>query len=213
MAKKKETPPAPPKRVPLGPCVAHDHERRTVIVFEDTGSETPLIGFIPLSYENGFEVQRLGAEEFARAYTVMADYPVERAAALYAQYARSIGASKEALDILGRFTKLTSKDIEMATSKKPAGKTAAKKTPAAKKAGASKPAAKKTAAPKGEAKAPRESAAAMFKELIMAGGKTDDQIFAAVQKKFGLDEKKRSYVAWYRNDLTKKGQKPPAAKA
>lgn len=58
----------------------------------------------------------------------------------------------------------------------------------------------------------RESAAQMFQDLIMAGGKTDDQIFAAVQKKFGLDDKKRSYVAWYRNKLTKDGKKPPAAK-
>jgi len=61
-------------------------------------------------------------------------------------------------------------------------------------------------------KVPRESAAQMFKDLIMAGKLTDDQIFATVKKKFGLDDKKRSYVAWYRNQLSKDGQKPPAAK-
>lgn len=64
----------------------------------------------------------------------------------------------------------------------------------------------------GKASAPRETAAAMFCELIMGGKKTDDQIFAAVKAKFGLDDKKRSYVAWYRNKLKKDGKKPPEAK-
>lgn len=58
----------------------------------------------------------------------------------------------------------------------------------------------------------RETAAAMFQELIMAGSLTDDKIFAKVKDKFGLDDKKRSYVAWYRNKLIKDGKKPPAAK-
>ena len=52
----------------------------------------------------------------------------------------------------------------------------------------------------------------MFKTLIMEGKLTDAQIFAKVQKEFGLDDNKRSYVKWYRNDLVKKGEKPPAAK-
>jgi hypothetical protein len=71
--------------------------------------------------------------------------------------------------------------------------------------------AKKTASKGGE-KAPRESAAGMFCELIMAGNLTDDKIFEKVQAKFGLSDDKRKYVAWYRNKLTKDGKKPPAAK-
>lgn len=66
-----------------------------------------------------------------------------------------------------------------------------------------------------EARGP--TAASMFRELIMADGKTqkltDDQIFAKVQEKFGLDDSRRTYVAWYRKDLAKKGQTPPVAKA
>jgi hypothetical protein len=87
------------------------------------------------------------------------------------------------------------KEIDMAKAKKTTkakGKTVAKKT--------------------GEAKAPRETAAGMFRELILKGGQTDDQIFAAVQKKFSLGDEKRSYVAWYRNQLKKDGKNPPAAK-
>ena len=64
----------------------------------------------------------------------------------------------------------------------------------------------------GKPVAPRETAAAMFQELIMDGKFTDDQIFAKVKAKFKLDDKKRSYVAWYRNKLGKDGKKPPTAK-
>jgi len=85
--------------------------------------------------------------------------------------------------------------------------------------GETSPAAKKAAKAvkngSGEAKTrtPRtDKPAAMFKELIMAGRFTDDVIFKKVQEKFGLDDKKRTYVAWYRNYLTKQGENPPAAK-
>lgn len=64
-------------------------------------------------------------------------------------------------------------------------------------------------------KAPRgPSASSRFKELIMGNATakkplTDDEIFAKVAGEFGLDESKRSYVGWYRNDLRKKGENPP----
>lgn len=92
---------------------------------------------------------------------------------------------------------LTDEEIEMATKAK------------AKKA---KKVADKAAKKSGEPKAPRESAATMFCELIMAGNLTDDKIFEKVQAKFDLSDDKRKYVAWYRNKLTKDGKKPPAAK-
>jgi hypothetical protein len=56
------------------------------------------------------------------------------------------------------------------------------------------------------------SAASRFRELIMEGKKTDDEIFATVAGEYGLDEGKRSYVSWYRNDLKKNGKNPPAPK-
>ena len=68
----------------------------------------------------------------------------------------------------------------------------------------------KTAAAAPAQKEKKPSASAMFCELIMEGKLTDDQIFAAVQIEFKLDESKRSYVKWYRNDLKKKGKNPPA---
>ncbi len=101
----------------------------------------------------------------------------------------------------------------MATTKKAAS--------AAKKSAAPKKGAVAAKAAKGKAKAgtngaatkertPRgETAAAMFQSLIREGKLTDSEIFAKVQTKFGLDDKKRGYVAWYRNYLTKKGEKVP----
>jgi len=72
-----------------------------------------------------------------------------------------------------------------------------------------KPAAITKPAKTKEPAAERKSASGMFKQLIMAGKLTDDQIFAEVQKEFGLEEKQRTYVKWYRNDLSKKGMNPP----
>lgn len=95
---------------------------------------------------------------------------------------------------------------------KPTAKPAVAKKAAAPAKGTAtaKPTTKKPAAPRAEGK---RSAADAFREHIRAGKLTDDAIFAAVQKEFGLDDKKRGYVSWYRNDLRKKGEKVPDAKA
>jgi hypothetical protein len=131
----------------------------------------------------------------------------------------------------------TAKPVTTGTPKPaPAVKNAAKdekKGPPAAKKATTKPATKPAAAeagkkePKGTAaekngppttKAPKEpterkaTASSRFQELIMAGKLTDDEIFAAVKKEFGLGDDKRSYVSWYRNHLAKKGKNPPAAK-
>ena len=71
------------------------------------------------------------------------------------------------------------------------------------KPAAPKPAATKPAAPE---KAKRRTVASAFQDLILEGKLSDDEIFAAVAGEFGLDAKKRSYVAWYRNHLKKLGK-------
>ena len=72
----------------------------------------------------------------------------------------------------------------------------------------------KAAASTKEKPARGPSASSRFKELIMANASakkplTDDEIFAKVAAEFNLDDSKRTYVAWYRNDLRKKGENPP----
>ncbi len=49
-----------------------------------------------------------------------------------------------------------------------------------------------------------------FRELILEGGRKDSEIFAIVQKEFDLPDSRRSYTSWYRRELVKKGQNPPA---
>ena len=198
------------------PC--HDHNRRTCI---QVARSAGLVKFIPLDIILGLEVHLTSADSFDQRFTPMEGYPVEKACQLFVNYSQTLGATKEAMEYLGQVINVSKQELEMATAKKqtsaekPAATKAAK--PAAKKAApvkttkAEKPAAKATkpASKPGEKK---PSAAQMFQDLIMSGKLTDDQIFEKVQTEFGLDEKKRGYVKWYRNHLKKSGANPPEAK-
>ena len=90
--------------------------------------------------------------------------------------------------------------------------TKGRKAPA--KASAKAPA--KAAAPVKAATEKKRTKAVVFRELIMGNATakkpmTDAQIFEAARKEFpDLDDGKASYVKWYRNDLAKKGENPPA---
>jgi hypothetical protein len=187
-----------------------------------------LVKFIPLDIILGLEVHSTSTDSFDQRFTPMEGYPVEKACQLFANYSQTLGATKEAMDYLGQVINVSKQELEMATTKK---QTVAEKPAAAK---AVKPVAKKAAAKPTEVKAGRRaidpvvkakpaekpakpgekkmSAAQMFQDLIMAGKLTDDQIFEKVQAEFGLDEKKRGYVKWYRNHLKKSGANPPEAK-
>lgn len=213
MASKKPTP-------GIIPC--YDRQRRTCVQVERTGTH---VKYIPLDVNEGLQVLTATANEFDQRYEPMVNYPAEKACQLFLNYSQTIGATKEALGYLGQIVNVSKQEADMATTKKTAAteKAAATKT-AAKKAAPAKPAktvevkagrravdpvvkvpAKKT----GEKKM---SAAQMFQDLIMQGKLTDDQIFEKVQAQFGLDEKKRGYVKWYRNHLKKQGANPPEAK-
>lgn len=199
------------------PAVCADRTRRTCLALSGRGST---VEFIPLSIENGFNIEAMPSKTFEELFTQLDDYPVERCASLYAQYAMSVGASPEALEALGRLTKLSEKEIQMATAKKASttekavkavktvvDKLTTKTEKPVKAAKTEKAVAEKPAKAKGP------SASQMFKDLIMAGNLSDQKIFEKVQTAFGLDDKKFSYVAWYRKDLAKKGMNPPEAKA
>ena len=206
---------APAPKLPEARVCA-DHQRRTCILLE---RDVDRVKYVALDVENGLDLTVAEPKHFDERFKPLVDYPVEKAAALYVEYARGLGATEVVMRLLGKLTPVTNEDIEMATKKKATRAAAPVKT--AKKASkqtASKSTtkvAKKTAKKDGTKKerAPRgPTAAQKFQELIMEGKKTDDQIFAAVQKEFGLDDSKRSYVKWYRNYLTKQGKNPPAAK-
>lgn len=204
------------------PC--HDHQRRTCIQVERVNGH---VKYIPLDVRLGLEVQTMGADVFDQRFTPMVNYPVEKACQLYLSYSQNIGASKEALEYLGQVINVSKQEFDMATAKKTASSAEEKKAPARRasngKAGPTKagrratdPMVKPTKAKAAPAKAKdgekKVSAAQMFQDLIMAGKLTDDQIFEKVQAEFGLDEKKRGYVKWYRNHLKKQGKNPPEPK-
>jgi sugar-specific transcriptional regulator TrmB len=197
------------------PC--HDHQRRTCIQVERSAG---LVKYIPLDVSLGLEVHSTSTDSFDQRFTPMEGYPVEKACQLFANYSQTLGATKEAMEYLGQVINVSKQELEMATTKKqataekPAAKPAAKKAAPVKTATAEKPAAKaaKPAAKPAKAGEKKPSAAQMFQDLIMAGKLTDDQIFEKVQAEFGLDEKKRGYVKWYRNHLKKQGANPPEAK-
>jgi len=191
------------------PAVCADRERRTCLALNGNGST---IEFIPLNIENGFNIEAMSRKTFDGLYQQMVDYPPARCATLYAQYAMTAGASAEAMEALGRLTKLTQKEIEMATAKKASTAKVEKETKVAVAAAKPEKAAKapKVTAEKDAVKKP--SAAQMFKDLILTGKFTDEQIFEKVQAEHGLDDKKFSYVAWYRKDMIKKGVEVPEPK-
>lgn len=220
----RQQPPEKKKDVaPVTSKVHADHQRRTCIELDRDNEQ---VRFVALDVENGLNVGLAPPKEFDARFKPLADYPIGKAAQLYVEYARNLGATEQVMRALGKLTPVTHEDIEMATKKKAARVATAPKTGAAKKAPAKKAATKKEA-PAKETKAVKKApakkaagektgrgptAASRFQELIMEGKKTDDQIFAVVQKEFGLDDSKKSYVKWYRNYLDKQGKKPPAAK-
>jgi negative regulator of replication initiation len=186
----------------------YDRERRTCLQVLRCDKT---VAYIPLDISTGLEVIVVDETDFDRRYQPMVDYPAERAAQLYLGYAQTIGASTEALDYLGRVINITTQERNMATAKKKAAAAAKTEKQVKTTTKTAKVADKATKAKTGDG-AKRATAAQLFKDLIMAGKHTDDQIFKQVQEKFGLDDKKRGYVAWYRNHLVKEGAKPPKAK-
>lgn len=202
------------------PC--HDHQRRTCLQVERVNGH---VKFIPLDVSEGLQVHQTSADSFDQRFVPMVNYPAEKACQLYLGYSQNIGATKEALDYLGQVITVSKQEFDMATKKAAAASkpTEEKRTTARRasndkaeptKAGrrATDPVVKTTKTAPAKAGEKRESAAQMFQDLIMAGKLTDDQIFEKVQEKFGLDEKKRGYVKWYRNHLKKQGKNPPEAK-
>jgi hypothetical protein len=200
------------------PC--YDRQRRTCIEVARVAGQ---VKFIPLDITEGLQVHLTSAESFDQRYQPMVNYPIEKAAQLYLGYSQTIGATKEALDYLGQVINVSDEEMKMATTKKTVAAAAAEKTTAkpvqaakptkAKPVQAAKPVAAKSTKAKPVATEKKPSAAQLFKDLIMAGKLTDDQIFERVKNEFGLESNKRAYVNWYRNNLKKQGLNPPEPKA
>lgn len=224
-------PPGKPKEIKADD-VAHqtrfcfDHEQRTCLVVSQDETTTR---FIPLETESGLCICATSTAQFTERFRTVPNHSLSRGAAVYARYAVEIGATTEVMTFLGNFTKITPQEVAMATNRKKVNDETAvtKKVVAKEKAKKATPAKPEKAPFKGgkpvivttiTTETPKPSgekkltASKMFCDLIMEGKLSDGKIFEKVQAKFGLDESKRGYVKWYRNDLKKKGMNPPEGK-
>lgn len=205
----------------VAPC--YDFNRHTILRVMQSDN---FVKFIPLDIVEGLKIKTSGVKEFNSMYKEIPDYTIEKACGLFVNYARTLGATKEVMDILCTFSHVSAEDIELAMGKRKVTEDSKlipeKKPPAPKKESVNKtkdviiktkaePKSSKSEAakPLENGKARQSSAAEMFRDLIMEGKLTDDQIFKEVQDAFGIDDSKKSYVNWYRKKLEKDGKKPP----
>ena len=162
-----------------------------------------------LDSDNGLQVKRMSEEVFSNDYTPLPNYPPVKACEAYLSYGRYLKASKEALDVLGKLINVPHKGELLMPHSQEELRRMNQRAAATTAAAPAKVKPKPTAPAKAKSDKPRESASQLFKALIMEGKLTDDQIFTKVQLKYGLDAKKRGYVAWYRNYLKKQKKNPP----
>jgi hypothetical protein len=163
------------------------------------------VEFTTFTPSEGLFTQRLRAEEFDKRYQVIEQYSVAKGVAKFVAFAKSYGATAEVLDVLGPIVSLTSGERDAALAQVRVGKVQMSeevKTKLREKAAKAK-------AEKGP-KAPRESAAQMYRDLIMAGNFSDEVIFKKVNAKFNKGHE--TDIAFYRSKLKKAGLNPPERK-
>lgn len=88
-----------------------------ILVLEVSRTKTD-VSFIKLALGDGLEVTTLPIVLFNEHYKATEGYPAERAAQVLVNYAESLGASKEAMEHLNKFTKIDQEVMKMATKRK-----------------------------------------------------------------------------------------------
>lgn len=173
----------------------YDRGRHTVLKVEDDGKQ---VKYIPLNVSEGLMVVTTTQDKFKADYKPIPNYPIAKAVDLFVGYAKTLGATKEVMQLLSTVVTITEDDIKLATNRHQVVNNLAQ-------AKSKKPLVEPASClPK------QQSAAQMFKDLIMEGRLSDDEIFKQVQINFGIDDSKLSYVKKYRNGLIKEGKNPPA---
>lgn len=129
--------------------VRADPQRRTCL---ELTRDNETVTYLPLT-DTPLEIASMSVGDFDEWYSLrLDDYPVEKAALVYAQFAQYLGATKEAMRELAKLTNVSQKEFEMAVEQVPevsgkAGPLKAKPVSLTKKAvppSEAKPVAKKT---------------------------------------------------------------------
>lgn len=190
--------PTPPKQEEAGEygdlSVKSDYQGRTCLQVK---RDVQTVTYLPIDV-SGLHLSYMATKAFDERFKPI-NYPVPKACEHFARYAADYGATDDVLRVLKRVVVIT-EEQEMAAKKKMDGKVTKVGTDG------------KTTVKKKSGGGTRASSAAgdFIKELVMKGGKSDDDIFKLAQEKFGLDDGKRAYVGWYRWKLKKEGKNPPA---
>lgn len=150
---------------------------------------------------HGLYVETIDHVNFDMTYTPLLDYPPGRCAVLMARFATQVGGTHEAMAELGKLVEVTADQTEEAASRLSSNKAKIRQPelPLKVKRG------ERVEAPKTKRRK-RNSAAEMFRTLIIEGKLSDDEIFAKVQEVFGLSDFARSRVSVYRSQLRKEGK-------
>lgn len=172
--------------------ICRDGNSRTCLEVARSGGAVRYI----LMDNSGLTVTSMGAMDFDARFTPI-KYDRVKAAKKYLECATMFGANEKVLTELGKVVEVSDQARMAALSKNGQVEVATDGTV--------------TQKPKGFQKK-KGGAANRFRDLIMGGAHTDDEIFSIVQKEFNLDEGRRSFVGWHRKDLTKKGFNPPPPK-
>ena len=115
-----------------------DREQRTCLVVSQDAEVTK---FIPLETESGLCICNTSTTLFTERFRTVPNHSLSKGAAVYARYAREVGATPEVMAFLGHFTSLTPQEVAMATNRKKTNDetTATKKVAAKEKVAATVP--------------------------------------------------------------------------
>lgn len=174
---------------------------RTCVVLPNLDAGTKYFRVVTMD-PSGLHVKKFDPAVFDLEWKEIKSEDPTRPIRVYVEAARRYGATDEVVEEFSKLVTLTDEDREAIRTKSGAARI-----------GTSYTGAKNMSGKNGGTGGGRgRTVASAFQELIRQGKLTDDQIFAKVQAEFGLDDKKRSYVSWYRNYLRKKGENVPDAK-
>lgn len=187
-----------------------DHQRRTCILVSDGEP----VKYIPLDISGGgLRVHTTTLASFTSRYTKLPDYPIEKAKQLYLNFAKSVGATAEAVEHLSKHVVFTEEDREMVLNRVSAAEKIFKKSAREHRTKSRKVASepvkrrqrvKKVASePSGRYVSVKEMV-----EALVKGGRTitDDDLFKRVQKEFRLADTKRPFIRRCHRNILKESK-------
>lgn len=122
----------------------YDRQRHTILKIS---ASPDAVKFIPLDINEGLRVMQLSKKVFDDTYKPIPNYPAKKACEMFFEYSKTLGATKEVMDILSIFTTVTEEDIKLATNKRKTESPLVPKSDGAKKPSKSEKPVKQTEKP------------------------------------------------------------------